>query len=89
MAPGRRSHEDEPVRRGLDRQDPARVQYDVGRYGGQEARVSEQSIYTWRKRHGELEVNNIRRLRSLDEENARLKTLAERDLKIEVMKEIM
>jgi len=51
--------------------------------------VSEQSIYTWRKRYGELEVNDVRHLRSLEKENARLKKiLAERDLEIEVMKEI-
>ena len=51
--------------------------------------VSEQSIYTWRKRYGELEVNDVRHLRSLEKENARLKKLlAERDLEIEVMKEV-
>ena len=51
--------------------------------------VSEQTIYNWRKRYGELEVNDVRHLRSLEKENARLKKLlAERDLEIEVMKEV-
>lgn len=51
--------------------------------------VSEQTIYNWRKRYGELEVNDVRHLRTLEKENARLKKLlAERDLEIEVMKEV-
>ncbi len=51
--------------------------------------VSEQTIYGWRKRFGELRSEDVRRLRQLEAENARLKKLvAERDLEIEVMKEI-
>jgi putative transposase len=51
--------------------------------------VSEQTIYTWRKRFGTFQVDDVRRLRQLEAENARLKKLvAERDLEIEVMKEI-
>jgi putative transposase len=51
--------------------------------------VSEQTIYTWRKRFGELRTEDVRRLRQLETENARLKKLvAERDLEIEVMKEV-
>ena len=51
--------------------------------------VSEQAIYTWRKRFGELRTGEVRRLRQLEVENARLKKLvAERDLEIEVMKEV-
>jgi putative transposase len=50
--------------------------------------ISEQTIYTWRKRFGELRSEDVRRLRQLEAENARLKKLvAERDLEIEVMKE--
>ena len=51
--------------------------------------ISEQTIYTWRKRFGELQAEDVRRLRQLEAENARLKKLvAERDLEIEVMKEV-
>lgn len=51
--------------------------------------VSEQTIYTWRKRFGMFQADDVRRLRQLETENARLKKLvAERDLEIEVMKEI-
>ena len=51
--------------------------------------ISEQTIYTWRKRFGALQSDDVRRLKQLEAENARLKKLvAERDLEIEVMKEI-
>lgn len=51
--------------------------------------VSEQTIYTWRKRYGELKVNDVRHLRAFERENARLKKLlAEPDLEIEIMKEV-
>lgn len=51
--------------------------------------ISEQSIYTWRKRFGSLEAADLKRLRQLEQENARLKKIvADRDLEIEVMKEI-
>jgi len=51
--------------------------------------VSEQTIYTWRKRFGMLQTDEVRRLKALELENGRLKKLvAERDLEIEVMKEI-
>jgi putative transposase len=51
--------------------------------------ISEQTIYLWRKRFGELEAVDVRRLRHLEAENAKLKKLvAERDLEIDVMREI-
>lgn len=51
--------------------------------------ISDQTIYLWRKRFGQLEAVDVRRLRHLEQENAKLKKLvAERDLEIEVMKEI-
>lgn len=51
--------------------------------------VSEQSIYAWRKRFGAMDANEVKRLRQLEQENARLKKMvAERDLEIDVMKEI-
>ena len=43
--------------------------------------VSEQTIYTWRKRFGALQSSDVKRLRRLEAENAQLKKLvAERDL---------
>ncbi len=51
--------------------------------------VSEQTIFAWRKRFGKLEAVDVKRLRHLEQENAKLKKLvAERDLEIDVMKEV-
>ena len=51
--------------------------------------ISEQTLYVWKKRFGTMEAVDVRRLRQLETENARLKKLlAERDLEVEVMKEI-
>jgi putative transposase len=51
--------------------------------------ISEETIYTWRKRFGGFQASEVRRLKQLEAENARLKKLvAERDLEIEVMKEV-
>ena len=52
--------------------------------------ISEQTIYTWRKKFGELDATDVRHLRTLEKENARLKKLlAERDLEIDAMKDIV
>lgn len=51
--------------------------------------VSDASIYAWRRRFGEMVSDDVKRLKALEVENNRLKKLvAERDLEIEVMKEI-
>ena len=51
--------------------------------------VSEPSIYAWHKKFGDLGTDDVKRLKQLEQENSRLKKLVvERDLEIEVMKEI-
>lgn len=51
--------------------------------------ISDQTIYNWRQHFGGLEAVDVKRLRQLEQENARLKKmLAERDLELDVMKEI-
>ena len=53
------------------------------------AQHNEQTIYRWRRQFSGMEVSDVRELRRLRDENARLKKLlAERDLEVEVMKEI-
>ncbi len=64
--------------------DKAPVAQVAKKYG-----VSEQTVYAWRKRFGKLEAVDVKRLRQLEQENAKLKKLvAERDLEIDVMKEV-
>lgn len=52
-------------------------------------KVSEQTLYVWKKRFGTFQPDDVRRLTQFEQENARLKTLvAERNLEIELMNEI-
>ena len=52
--------------------------------------LNETTFYKWRKRFGTMEVNEVREYRSLQEENGRLKKLlAERDLEIDAMKDVL
>ena len=51
--------------------------------------VSAQTIYGWGKHFGTLDPADIKRLRHLEGENGRLKKMgADRDLEIDVLKEI-
>ena len=51
--------------------------------------VSDQTLYNWRRHFGGLDPSDVKRLRQLEQENNRLKKLVvERDLEIEVVKEI-
>ena len=46
--------------------------------------IAENTFYTWRKKYGGVDVAAIKRLRDLEQENARLKRiLAERDLELD------
>ena len=52
-------------------------------------KVSEQTLYTWRKKFGELQPTDVRRMRELEAENNKLKRmLAEREMAIDTLKEI-
>ncbi len=52
--------------------------------------VSEATYYRWRRVYGDMKVPEVRRLRSLEQENSRLKRMvADRDLEIEAMKEVL
>ena len=52
--------------------------------------ISETTFYKWRKKYGGVEVTAVKRLRELEQENSRLKRiLAERDLEVDVLKEVL
>ena len=54
-----------------------------------DAGISQQSYYRWRKEYGGLELDQARRLKDLDKENARLKRLvADLSLDKQVLKDI-
>ena len=51
--------------------------------------ITEQTLYVWRRRFSGMDKSQVTDLKRLEQENGRLKKLlAERDLEIEVMKEI-
>jgi transposase-like protein len=51
--------------------------------------ISDVTVYAWRRRFGGLEAVDVKRLRQLEVENSRLKKIvAERDLDIEILKEV-
>lgn len=52
--------------------------------------ISEQTWYRWKSKYGQMDVAEVHRLRELEKENARLKRIvAERDLEIDAMKEVL
>ena len=52
-------------------------------------KVSEATIYAWRKHFSGMEPSDVKRLKALETENAKLKKLlAERDLEIDLMSEV-
>lgn len=51
--------------------------------------MSDETIYSWRRKFGSMNVDEAKKLRQLEHENMKLKKmLADRMLEIEVMKEI-
>ena len=52
--------------------------------------VSQNTFYRWRTRFGGMSTNEAVRVRDLEKENARLKRLlAERDLEVDIIKELL
>ncbi len=51
--------------------------------------IAEQTYYGWKRKYGGMEVDEARRLRSLEEENGRLKRLvADQAVQIQILKEV-
>ena len=52
--------------------------------------ISEQTFYRWKRRYGEVTTSEVKRLRELEAENARLKRLlAERDLELDTIRDVL
>ena len=55
------------------------------RYG-----ISANTFYRWRKKYGGMDVSEARRLKQLEEENARLKRIvADQALNLQVLKDLL
>jgi putative transposase len=52
--------------------------------------ISDATFYTWRKKYGGMEVSDARRLKALEEENAKLKKLlAESMMDVSTLREML
>ena len=52
--------------------------------------ITETTFYRWRRKFGGMTVSEVQRLKELEKENARLKRLlAERDLEVDALKEVI
>lgn len=54
-----------------------------------EHNISQQTFYNWKRKYGEMDVSEARRLRALEEENGRLKRLvADLSVQNDILKEV-
>jgi putative transposase len=52
--------------------------------------VTEQTFYRWKRKYGDLGTSDVKRLRELESENARLKRmLAESALELDAIKDVL
>ena len=52
--------------------------------------ISQNTYYTWKRKYGGMETEDVRRLKDLERENAQLKRLlAERDLEVDAAKQLL
>lgn len=51
--------------------------------------ISQQTLYAWKKKYSDMSVSEAKKLKALENENARLKKLiAEQALDIQILKEV-
>ena len=54
-----------------------------------EHNISVQTLYNWKRKYGDMDVNEARKLRSLEGENARLKRIvADLTMQNDILKEV-
>jgi putative transposase len=83
--PGKRYSED-PILAALRKIADGEKIKDVCRQMG----VSEQTYFRWKSKYGGMSQSELHRAKALESENARLKRiLAERELELDAMKEIL
>ena len=52
--------------------------------------ISENTFYTWKRKYGGLQSQDVRRLKELEHENSQLKRLlAERDLEVDAVRNLL
>ena len=80
-----KTHSTEEIIRILPQADGGNTAQSVGR----EHNISEQTYYRWKKKYGDMELADAKRLKELEKENSELKKmLAESMLENRVLKEV-
>jgi len=52
--------------------------------------ITEQTFYRWRKKYGDMNVSEVKRLRELERENSQLKRLlAEKELALDALQDFL
>lgn len=52
--------------------------------------ISRETFYSWRRKFGRMQTNDVKRLRALEEENRRLKrVVADQALNLQVLKDVL
>lgn len=83
---GKRGHSEEEILRVLREAESGDTVVEICRKHG----ISQQTFYLWKKKYGGLGLNELRELRQLREENAKLKRLvADLSLDRHVLQEIV
>ena len=78
-------HSEEKVIAAVKQMEGGRKTADVARELG----VSAATLYAWKGKYGGMQVSEVKRLRQLEAENARLKkVLAEKVMDIEILKDV-
>jgi hypothetical protein len=71
-----------------DLPEPLRIPKVPGREG-QQLEISEATYHRWRAQYGGLKADDVKRLKELESENARLKRIvADKELQIQALKEL-
>jgi putative transposase len=84
----RKSYTPEQIIRKLREAEILMAQGMTAQQAARQIGVTEQTYYRWRKEYGGMQVEQARRLKALEKENARLKRLvAEKELDIQILKE--
>jgi putative transposase len=83
---GKRGHSEEEILRALREAESGDTAVEICRKHG----ISQQTFYLWKKKYAGLGLNELRELRQLREENAKLKRLvADLSLDRHVLQEIV
>lgn len=84
----RKIHTPEQIIRKLRETEIFMAQGMTAQQAARQIGVTEQTYYRWRKEYGGMQVEQAKRLKVLEKENARLKRLvAEKELDIQILKE--